>query len=64
MHFIEFDWDHPSLILATKMYQSLAQMGHQLSKLSDIPATFVINIGCSFGFSRVSKNGFKQDAAD
>ena len=24
----------------------------------------VINIGCSFGFSCVSKNGFKQDAAD
>ena len=29
-----------------------------------IVGPLVINVGCSFGFSRVSKNGFKQDAAD
>ena len=37
MQFSEFDLGHLNLIRATYICQSLAPMGHQLSKLNDIP---------------------------
>ena len=38
MQFSKFDLGHLNLICATYICQTLAQMGHQLSKLNDIPA--------------------------
>ena len=38
MQVSEFDLGHLNLIRATDICQSLARMGHQLSKLNDIPA--------------------------
>ena len=38
MQFNKFDLGHLNLIRATYIWQSLAWMGHQLSKLTDIPA--------------------------
>ena len=38
MQFSKCDLGHVDLIRATYICQSLARMGHQLSKLNDIPA--------------------------
>ena len=38
MQFMEYDLGHLNLIRATYICQSLARMGHQLSKLNDTPA--------------------------
>ena len=37
MQFMEYDLGHQNLIWATYTCQSLARMGHQLSKLNDTP---------------------------